>query len=310
MSTTSTSKPKYKTLQEMNLPELELQQMNLRQLENFALYFGINIDEINRNSFHIDKYISSPEFIKQLNILNEIKTPELKKLATKFNIKLSNSKKFETLRKNFIKKIYDAVIKKREEYGAKVLYENLPHDIREEIEKKAQLSANPEIEQKIEEILRGTNIYRLMNYDYYKIRSSLEIKHYNTEKEIEIKLREFQIKYIIYGVVQYYYKIDEILGIISQDIDFQLRNEMFINLKEYIEKYNLIAKELKTNFFSSIKPEFIDEINDTIKKFNKKFKKHLPYLKYGTREFLSLRSNSSRKNRYSSRRLTRRANTM
>ena len=27
--------------------------------------------------------------------------------------------------------------------------------------------------------------------------------------------------------------------IISQDIDFQLRNEMFINLKEeYIEKYN------------------------------------------------------------------------
>ena len=202
------------------------------------------------------------------------------------------------------------------------MYENLPDVIQSEIEKKAQLSANPEIEQKIEEILRGTDIYRLMNYDYYKIRSSLEIKHYNTEEEIEIKLREFQINYIIKGVLHYYSLIEDILGIIIQDVspaerryvDFQSRNDsfnrMFINLKEYIEKYNLIAKELKTNFFSSIKPELIGEINDTIKIFNKKFKKHLPYLKYGTRQFLSLRSNSSRKNRSNSRRFTRRANTM
>lgn len=296
--------------------------MTLPELENFAVYFGINIDEINRNSFDIDSYISSPTFIMQLNKLNEIKTPDLKKLATKFNIKLSNSKKFETLRKNFIKKIYFAVIEKRKEYGAKVLYENLPNDIQREIEKKAQLSANPEIEQKIEEILRRTNIYRLMNYDYYKIRSSLEIKHYTTNEEIEIKVQEFQYKYIIYGVVQYYYQIEDILGIIIQDVspaeipnvDFQARNdsfnEMFINLKEYIQKYNLIAKELKTNFFSSIKPEFIDEINDTIKIFNKKFKKHLPYLKYGTRGFLSHQPNSSRKNRSTSSRFTRRANTM
>jgi hypothetical protein len=85
---------------------------------------------------------------------------------------------------------------------------------------------------------------------------------------------------------------------------------MFINLKEYIEKYNQLAKELKTNFFSCIKPEFIDEINSTIKIFNKKFKKHLPYLKYGTRGFLSHQPNSSRKNRSTSSRFTRRANTM
>ena len=53
-----------------------------------------------------------------------------------------------------------------------------------------------------------------MNYDYYKIRSSLEIKHYNTKiREIKKKLKEFKIKYIIDGVLQYYYKIDEILDV-------------------------------------------------------------------------------------------------
>ena len=155
-----------------------------------------------------------------------------------------------------------------------------------------------------------------MNYDYCKIRSSLGIKHDTKIREIKKIIQDFQDKYIIGGVLHYYSLIKNILGIIIQDVspaerrnvDFQSRNDsfnrMFINLKEYIEKYNLIAKELKTNFFSSIKPELIGEINDTIKIFNKKFKKHLPYLKYGTREFLSLRSNSSRKNRYSSRRLT------
>lgn len=301
----TTGKPKYKFLEDMSLLELE----------KFAEYIGINIDEINRHFPAIDKYISS------LTILDKINASDLKKLARELNINLSNAK-VQTLRKNFIKKIYLAVIEKRKEYGAKVSHENIPDDLWREIEKKIEQSTNPEIEQKIEQILRRTNIYQLMNYDYYKIRSSLEIKHYTTEKEIEIKVREFQNNYIIDGVVHYYYQIEDILGIIIQDVspadipyvDFQLRNDAFnkmlIDLKEYIEKYNQLAKELKTFFFSSIKPEIIDEINDTIKKFNKKFKKHLPYLKYGTRGFLSNRSNSSKKNRYTSSRFTRRANTM
>lgn len=293
----------------------KLEKMSLLELEIFAENIGINIDEINRHFPHIDKYISS------LKILNKITKPQLKKHAEKLNIQLRDAT-VATLRKNFIKEIYFAVIEKRKKHGAKVSYENIPDDLWREIEEKIKLSANPEIEQKIEEILKRTNIYRLMNYDYYKIRSSLEIKHYTTKEEIEIKVGEFQDKYIIYGVVHYYYQIEDILGIIIQDVspaeipnvDFQARNdsfnEMFINLKEYIQKYNLIAKELKTNFFSSIKPEFIDEINDTIKIFNKKFKKHLPYLKYGTRGFLSHQPNSSRKNRSTSSRFTRRANTM
>tara|TARA_Y100000816_G_scaffold262384_1_gene220012 strand:- start:386 stop:1297 length:912 start_codon:yes stop_codon:yes gene_type:complete len=293
----------------------KLEKMTLLELEIFAENIGINIDEINRHFPHIDKYISS------LKILNKITKPQLKKHAEKLNIELRDAT-VATLRKNFIKEIYNAVIEKRKKHGAKVLYENLPNDIQREIEKKVELSANPEIEEKIEQILRGMNTYRLMNYDYYKIRSSLGIKHYTTKKEIEIKVGEFEDKYIIDGVIHYYLIIEDILGIIIQDVspeeipnvDFQSRNDsfnrMFINLKEYIEKYNQLAKELKTKFLSSIKPEFIGEINDTIKIFNKKFKKHLPYLKYGTREFLSHQSNSSRKNRYSSRRLTRRANTM
>lgn len=301
----TTSKPKYKFLEDMTLLELE----------KFAEYIGINIDEINRHFPAIDKYISS------LTILDKINASDLKKLARELNINLSNAK-VQTLRKNFIKKIYLAVIEKRKEYGAKVSYKNIPDDLWREIQKKIELSANPEIELKIEKILRGTNIYRLMNYDYYKIRSSLEIKHYTTDKEIEIKVREFQDNYIIDGVVHYYYQIEDILGIIIQDVspadipyvDFQARNDSFnqmlTRLKDYIEKYNQLAKELRTFFFSSIKPEFVDEINYTIKIFNKKFKKHLPYLKYGTRQFLSLRSNSSRKNRSNSRRFTRRANTM
>ena len=295
----------------------KLEKMSLLELEIFAENIGINIDEINRNSSHIDKYISN------LKILNKITKPQLKKHAEKFDIKLRDAT-VPTLRKNFIKEIYFAVIEKRKKFGAKVLYENLPDDIQIEIEKKAQLSANPEIEQKIEEIL-GEDVYntiQFMNYDYCKIRSSLGIKHDTKIREIKKIIEDFQINYIIKGVLHYYSLIEDILGIIIQDVspaerryvDFQSRNDsfnrMFINLKEYIEKYNLIAKELKTNFFSSIKPELIGEINDTIKIFNKKFKKHLPYLKYGTRQFLSLRSNSSRKNRSNSRRFTRRANTM
>ena len=292
--------------------------MTLLELEIFAENIGINIDEINRHSPAIDKYISS------LTILDKINASDLKKLARELNINLSNAK-VQTLRKNFIKKIYFAVIEKRKEYGAKVSYANIPDHLWREIEKKIEQSTNLEIEQKIEQILDNdyhtTN--QLMNYDYYKLRSSLEIKHYTTDKEIEIKVKDFKHIYITNGVVHYYLEIYDILErIIIQHVSpasisyvyFQLRhdafNEMLIKLKEYIEKYNQLAKELKTNFFSSIKPEFIDEINATIKIFNKKFKKHLPYLKYGTRQFLSYRSNSNRKNPSTSRRFTRRANTM
>lgn len=298
----TTSEPEYKKLQKMNLLKLEI----------IAKYFGINIDEINRHFPHIDQYISS------LEILNDITKPQLIKHAKKLNIVLRDAH-VATLRINFIKKIYHTVIEKRIEYGTKVTHEIIPDDLWREIEKKIEQSTNPEIEENIEEILRiDKNIYELMDYDYDKIRSSLEIKHYTTKKEIGRKVREFQNDYIIHGVAQYFGDIEDELGIIIQDVspadipnvNFEARNDSFnrksINLKEYIEKYNKLAKELKTNFYSSIKPEFIGEINDTIKIFNKKFKKHLPYLKYGTREFLSHQSNSSRKKRYTSRR----SNTM
>ena len=134
--------------------------MTLLELEIFAENIGINIDEINRHFPHIDQYISS------LKILNKITKPQLKKHAEKLDIKLRDAT-VATLRKNFIKKIYFAVIEKRKKHGAKVSYENIPDDLWREIEKKIEQSTNPEIEEKIKLILGNDyhNTIQLMNYD-------------------------------------------------------------------------------------------------------------------------------------------------
>ena len=112
MSTSNRSKNKnledmslLKNLEDMSLLK-NLEDMSLLELENFAKDIGIDIDKINLNSFHIDQYISS------LTILNNINAKDLKTLARELNINLSNAK-VQTLRKNFIKIIYNAVIKKR-----------------------------------------------------------------------------------------------------------------------------------------------------------------------------------------------------
>ena len=174
--------------------------------------------------------------------------------------------------------------------------DNLPKNLQDLIFEKVYEMANPELERKIRDFL-DRHIYAgdsSIQYNYSKIREKLKIKHNITDRELHKKLEEFRHKYVRHGVVHYYSEIKDILEYFevperfrldSSDFSNYYRNLKFVEdgLRRNIEQYNKHAEILKRHFDSHINRDYVDEINDFIKRFNKVVKfKRLPYLNYGT----------------------------
>ena len=133
-----------------------------------------------------------------------------------------------------------------------------------------------------------------IQYNYSKIREKLKIKHNITDRELYKKIEEFRHKYVRHGVVHYYSEIKDILEYFEVPERFRLDAADFNNyyrklkvvengLRRNIEQYNKHAEILKRHFDSHINRDYVDEINDFIKRFNNVAPfKRLPYLNYGT----------------------------
>jgi hypothetical protein len=235
--------------------------------------------------------------------LEKLKRGELQKIAKQLG--LNNTSKSETLKKNILE-----FIKKSKLSKTTRLDTQLPRDLQDLVFEKVYEMSNPEIENKIKEILDKEEDIGDANmiYNYSKIRKTLKIKHNIKSKELQEKVNYFRNIYIRRGVIRCYFDLKEtiddftlealdLLTPKSSDFDNYNRNISVVErrLLSQVKEYNKYAEILKKSYDTHFDKFYVDEFNDLLKSFNKVSKNRVPYLKYGTSGKLSRTVNSTRK---------------
>lgn len=235
--------------------------------------------------------ISSVNNIDIPDDLDSLSRVQLQSLAKKYGI--AANAKSETIKRN-LKKFS---LKSKLSHVTR-LDTQLPRDIQDLVFDKVYTMANPEIEDKIKKILDVT-IYPgddFIVYNYSKIREKLKIKHNVNQKDLDEKVMRFRHKHVRLGVVHYYYEIQDIIEYFTEDMnlerdDFDVYFRKLYNIEKPLRKaindYNRSAEILKNHFGSYLRPDYVDEVNDFLKKFREIAKKDrkfgkIPLLNYGT----------------------------
>ena len=142
--------------------------------------------------------------------LEKLKRGELQKIAKQLG--LNNTSKSETLKKNILE-----FIKKSKLSKTTRLDTQLPRDLQDLVFEKVYEMSNPELENKIKEILdkeEGLGDANMV-YNYSKIRKALKIKHNIKSKELEEKVNYFRNIYIRRGVVRCYFDLRETIDYLN-----------------------------------------------------------------------------------------------
>lgn len=217
--------------------------------------------------------------------LGALSRSELQSLAKQYGI--SAKTKSETIRRNLKNYTRKATIS-----NVTRLDTQLSRNLQDLVFEKVYEMANPEFERKIRDFF-DRYIYvgdSIIQYNYSKIREKLKLKHNITDRELHTKLENFRHKYVRVGIIPHYVALQHILEnfeVAGNASDFKNYNRKLKivenGLRRSIEQYNKHATRLKRHFDSEVNSDYVDGINDFIKRFNNiaPFKR-LPYLNYGT----------------------------
>lgn len=255
----------------------------------------------------------NPNYTKEF--LNSLKKTELDEIAKSFGIKNASKIRKPILEQNILKKNLSKMSKVTR-------IDKLPSVLKEKIYNKVFESKEKEFLEIIKEFFEKHDTSYLLyqhlyeyKHDYNKIRKKLKLRHYDKERDIIKKLKDY-----IDNIYKYTYNLGSCISLIENSFiessDTKIHFIGDINtLKKTIDKFNNLSFRFKMEYNFNMKRPYIDDINEDIKKCDlpDNIKKDIPHLKFYGKATSSNRSQkitkaislTSRKNKKTHTRKTR-----